>query len=80
MRGRLAMGPGLHDPLRQLRSMHTLLDMVETMILEGLQNEEERAKYWRKVYTPPVGAMGKRKTPPPGFDAADEMASFRELL
>ena len=74
------MGPGLHDPLRQLRSMHTLLDMVETMILEGMQSEEDRAKYWRKVYTPPVGAMGRRRTPPPGWDAESEMASFRELL
>ena len=74
------MGPGLHDPLRQLRSMHTLLDMVETMILEGLQTEEDRAKYWRKVYTPPVGAMGKRKTPPPGFSPEEEMAGFRDLL
>lgn len=74
------MGPGIHDPLRQLRSMHTLLDMVETMILDGLQSEEERSGYWRRVYTPPVGAMGGRRTPPPGWSADDEMAGFRALM
>lgn len=74
------MGPGLHDPLRQLRSMHTLLDLVETMILDGLNTEQDRAKYWRKVYTPPIGAMSRRRTPPPGWSAEEEMTGFRELL
>ena len=60
--------------------MHTLLDLVEAMILEGMQKPEDRDKYWRKVYTPPAGAMRGRRTPPPGWDAESEMAAFEQLL
>jgi len=60
--------------------MHTLLDLVEALILEGINDEAERDKYWRKVYTAPVGEMGRRRTPPPGWDAADELAAFDQLM
>lgn len=58
--------------------MHTLLDLVEAMILEGLQKPEDRDRYWRKVYTPPAGTM--RRRPPPGWDRESELAGFDELL
>lgn len=60
--------------------MHTLLDLVEAMILEGLQKQEDRDKYWRKVYTAPAGTMSGRRTPPPGWSREDEMAGFDDLL
>lgn len=60
--------------------MHTLLDLVEAMILEGMHKQEDRDRYYRKVYTPPAGSMKRRRTPPPGWGREDELAGFRNLL
>lgn len=76
----MALNSGLFDPLRQLPSMHTLLDVVEAMILEGMQSEEDRDKYYRRVYTPPVGSMKRGRTPPPGWGRDDELDAFDALL
>lgn len=55
--------------------MYTLLDIVEMMVLESQPDEKARDAYLRQMYMP-RGAK-KRKTPPPGWGADDEMAEFR---
>lgn len=49
VRGRL-IEKGIADPLRSLRSLTALLDVVETMILDGAKDDDERAKLLRDLY------------------------------
>jgi hypothetical protein len=67
---------GVPDPLRQLPTVHSLLDVVELMLTEGCKDEAERAKLNRDLYMPPLGTPVADTAPPPGFSAAEEMASF----
>lgn len=64
IRGRL-IDKGITDPLRQLSSLQTLLDVVEVMILDSMSEEKEREEYlrgaWRK------STIDDADTPPPGW-------------
>lgn len=75
---------GIPDPLRQLPDMHALLDVAEVLITEHM-TAEQLSQYYRDTYPPArgdwarpgaVGDDGEVLTPPPGFDAEDEMAAF----
>lgn len=62
IRGRL-IEKGIADPLRALPSLTALLDVVEVMILDGMEKEEDRQRFLRDLYrrdttsgdSPPVG-------------------------
>ena len=64
IRGRL-IEKGIVDPLRQLRSLNALLDVVEVMLLDSCKDEEERQEMLRSIYPLVVGEA------PPG-DWSDE--------
>lgn len=49
VRGRL-IEKGIADPLRQLRSLSALLDVVEVMILDGMEDQEAREEFLRQLY------------------------------
>lgn len=74
VRGRLVMS-GVADPLQQLPNLYALLDAVEAMVLEGMQKEEDRERYFSRVYAPPAGTRQRGKVPK-GWSDADEMALF----
>lgn len=78
VRGRLVLA-GVADPLRELPSLWALLDAVESLILEGMQKEEDQKKYYSRVYTPPIGTLSRSSAPPPGWAAEDEMAAFVDV-
>lgn len=80
IRGRLVLA-GITDPLRQLPTLFALLDVVETMILDGMTKEEERTRYWTRTYSPPAGASRTLAAkPPPGWDADSEMELFESNM
>lgn len=76
IRGRLVMS-GVTDPLRGLPNVYALLDVVETMILEGMRDEQERERYWVRAYAPPPGSIAAKRTPK-GWDRDSEMAAFSD--
>lgn len=49
VRGRL-IEKGIADPLRQLSSLSALLDVVEVMILDGMEKDEDRESFLRELY------------------------------
>ena len=57
---------------------HQLLDVVEQLIIEGM-DADERKRYMRDMYPPPPMPDPDTDTPPPGWSAADEMAAFHRL-
>ncbi|MCM6774971.1 hypothetical protein NDR87_26360 [Nocardia sp. CDC159] len=63
---------GITHPLRQL-DLHSLLDVVEAMLEEGMDKKELEAMR-RDLYRPEPGQH--RVT---GFSAQEEMAGFRSL-
>lgn len=69
IRARLAMA-GVPDPLRQLPSMHALLDVTEMLLMEGCKDQAERDKLRNQLYRPGPGE------PAEGFDADEEMSLF----
>lgn len=78
VRGRLVMS-GVPDPLNSLPTMYALMDAVESMILEGCEDEKARSRYWTKTYAPPPGSRDAKKLPR-GWDRDTEMAGFDSLL
>lgn len=74
VRGRLVMA-GVSDPLKSLPNIYALLDAVEAMILDGMGKEEDRDRYFRKLYAPPPGSSAKGVVPK-GFSAEEELAAF----
>lgn len=57
IRGRL-IEKGIPDPLRSLRSLTALLDVVETMILDGAKDDKEREKLLRDLYRTDTDTTG----------------------
>lgn len=56
--------------MRQLPSMHAVLNVVEDMLLESCQKESDRADLLRKLYRPVEGET------PAGFTRAEQQASL----
>lgn len=75
IRGRLVLS-GIADPLRDLPTIYALIDAVESIILDGFSKEEDRRRYYSRLYTPPSGYMSRRKKLPAGWDRESEMAAF----
>lgn len=57
IRGRL-IEKGIPDPLRSLRSLTALLDVVETMILDGAKDDKDRERLLRDLYPTDVDSEG----------------------
>ena len=57
IRGRL-IEKGIPDPLRSLRSLTALLDVVETMILDGAKDDKDRERLIRDLYPTDVDSEG----------------------
>lgn len=68
IRGRL-IDKGITDPLRSIRSMNALLDVVEVMLMDSAKDEDERKKLIRDLYPPVVGEA------PPGDWSDDALLS-----
>lgn len=69
IRGRL-IDKGIPDPLRALPSLTALLDVVEVMILDGMDKDEDRQRFLRDLYR--GDRTVTRSVPPPGWeDGAD---------
>ena len=77
VRAKLALA-GIPDPLT-LPSMHTLLDIVETIAVESMANARDGKtkveRFYHALYRPRV-VKGRRLVPPSGFSDADTEASF----
>lgn len=71
MRGRLILS-GIPDPLRQLPDMHAILDVVEVILLDSAHTREDRDRLNTTLYRPSL----EDDTPPPGFEVAEQQASF----
>lgn len=73
---------GIPDPLRQFPTLYALIDVVEVMILEGMEKQEERDRYWMRTYTPPKGYLQgqAKKSVPRGWDRQSEMDAFDALM
>ncbi|WNM68781.1 hypothetical protein SEA_SOOS_51 [Gordonia phage Soos] len=70
---------GIADPLRQLPTLYALIDVTEVMILEGMEKDEDRERYWLRTYTPPPGTTTSGELPR-GWSRDDEMAAFDSLM
>lgn len=62
IRGRLIQ-KGIPDPLRSLPSLTALLDAVETMILDGAEDDKERQRMLGDLYR-----RDNALAPPPGWE------------
>lgn len=72
MRGRLALA-GLHDPLRQLPSLHAALDVIEQMATENA-DEKHLDSLYASLYRPDPHDQQE------GFDAGEMEDSFDAFL
>lgn len=73
VRGRL-IEKGIPDPLRALPSLTALMDVVETMILDGAKDDKEREKILRDLYRTDTRSDGA----PIGWE--DSAEGFDDLL
>lgn len=71
---------GIPDPLRQFPTLFALLDAVEIMVLDSMEKEEERQRYFIRAYTPPPGWAEATGELPPGWSPEEEMEGFRSLM
>lgn len=71
---------GIAQPLKQLATMHALLDVTEHLMLESCKDDKEREQVRIKLYAPPPNVPVKPGAkPPPGWSAEEEMAGFSAL-
>ena len=71
IRGRL-IEKGIADPLSAIPSLTALLDVVEVMILDGMEKEEERDRFIRDLYR----VQGVDGGPPPGWEDTADLDSI----
>ena len=72
---RLAVS-GVVNPMRDMASVHKLLDVTEGLILEGKTDDKERARYWSQMYTPPSGITRA----PRGWSVAAEQSKVAAVF
>lgn len=72
IRGRL-IEKGIPDPLRSLPSLTALLDVVETMILDGAKDDKERDKILRDLYRTDTRGDGAPVGWEDGADGFDDL-------
>lgn len=77
VRGKLVLA-GVADPLRDLPNVYALIDAVEVMVLDSMQKEEERDRYFVRMYSPPAGSLASGKVPK-GWSREDEMAALDQF-
>ncbi|MBB3040135.1 DUF7240 domain-containing protein [Hoyosella altamirensis] len=65
---------GIHDPLRDLPDMHSLLNYVELILVQSCSDEKERDKLMFDLYRPEKGQTA------PGFTPKDQLASFDAFM
>lgn len=78
------MQAGVGDPMK-LPTMHVLLDLAESLIMESFQSDDpaedkrDRQQFLDALYKPPVRKRSELpdgwRPPPPGFDDVDAMES-----
>lgn len=68
---------GITAPLAAFPTLYSLLDVVESLVLESREDEKGRDAYWREMYMPIDGDVD---APPPGWTDDDEKAMARQLL
>lgn len=66
---------GIANPLRQLPSMHSILDVAEFMIVEHMDTKQ-RDRYYSEAYRPDLNS----DVVPAGFDDASQRASFAAMM
>lgn len=69
IRGRL-IDKGIPDPLRALPSLTALLDVVEIMLLDGMEKKEDRERFLRDLYRRDTVTQSG---PPPGWEDGAEL-------
>ena len=82
LRARLAVKGGLTDPLAQLPTLHVLIDVTESAVMESITKDEERDKIQNQLYAPELnsGATPSEPAPPSWWDADDAEDSFNALM
>lgn len=66
---------GVPDPLRQLPTMHALLNVVEQMLLDGCEKESDRQEMIRRLYRPTSD-----DEVPAGFSVQEQRATMDGFL
>lgn len=78
VRGRLVTS-GIADPLRQLPTLYALLDAVEALVLDSMEKQEDRDRYFTRTYAPPHGWAQRGDRVPKGFEPDSELEAFMSL-
>lgn len=70
---------GIVDPMA-LPSMHALLDVTESMVLEAAENKRGRERILDQLYSPSIAGARLNgsgyKPRPAGFSVAEQQAAF----
>jgi len=75
LRLKLALS-GIPDPLSGFPRVHSLLDIIESMVVEHAENRGAVARFYFDVYRPPPEVIEEMKKAPESDSSFDDFAAL----